>query len=84
MPHCALCSNHGQHRNSMVLPSIVIKTDNETIKPVENTVYMLQNALLAMPSISDKLKPNSQPGGELTEPIRTNKNQNLTTTKAHF
>ena len=45
---------------------------------------MLQNALFTMLIILDKLKPNSQLGGELTEPIGTNKTRNLTMTKAHF
>ena len=42
---------------------------------------MLQNSLFAMLNILDKLKPNSQLGGELIEPIGTNKTQNLTITK---
>ena len=47
---------------------------------------MLQNALFAMlrVNILDKQKPNSQPGGELTEPIGTKKTQNLTMNKVHF
>ena len=35
--HCALCSNHGHHRNSMVIPTTIIKTDNETIKLKQNS-----------------------------------------------
>ena len=34
--HCAICGNHGQHRNSMVMPTTIIKTDNETIKLKQN------------------------------------------------
>ena len=34
--HCALCGNHGQHWNSMVMPTTIIKTDNETIKLKQN------------------------------------------------
>ena len=34
--HCTLCGNHGQHRNSMVMPTNIIKTNNETIKLKQN------------------------------------------------
>ena len=45
---------------------------------------MQQNALFAMQNILDKPKPNSQPGGGLTEQIETNKTRNLTMIIAHF
>ena len=45
---------------------------------------MLQNILFAMQNISDQMKSNFQPGGELTEPSGTNKTQNLTMVEAHF
>ena len=32
----ALCGNHDQHRNSMVIPTTIIKTDNEIIKLKQN------------------------------------------------
>ena len=34
--HCGLCGNHGQHRNSMLMPATIIKTDNEVITLKQN------------------------------------------------
>ena len=89
--HYALCGNHGQHRNSMVMLTTIIKTDNETIKLKQNLtcrnygIYAAESTTYnAKYNLLDKLKPNSQPGSELTEPIGTKKTRNLTMTKAHF
>ena len=84
----------------MVIFTTIIKTNNDhhneknltyrnygiyTIKLTLNNVYMLQNALFAMLNILDKLKPNSQPCGELTAPTGINQSRNLTMTfKALF
>ena len=47
--HCALCGSYGQHRNSIVMLTTIIKTDNETIKLKQNLTLSKLRYILGLP-----------------------------------